>query len=342
MNLFVRSTTLREVIGDQARFPTRLRQLICDAVAGIDTEELEGLLAKHEADPGNFDGTIEANLRRLAPSLVIKANCRISDRTKFDNDIVIEADDALVCLEIEKGNTSRFEFDILKMQAFASRWQRELPGKPIFGAFVVRSDNVVARHISGNARESSYRYLTRLFRLVGQIQPTHIEDILVVGYAMEMPQDEAGRNKRKDSSGRKKRPKAAGELLIQEKGLLPEEALKAGLHGYPTDLIFYLRSRLAECCPTLRENFNPNTRYLSYGLDGGSYDLFVYVQKKDIVIDIRLPADRAEDLRGQGFDVRPRNNYQGRAGWLTGLFVPHDTDMRKLLVALALEAMQEE
>lgn len=333
MKLFVRSATLREVIRDQDRFPTRLRQLICEAVADIDAEELEGLLAKHEADPGNFDGTVEANLRRLGPSLVVKANCRISDSTKFDNDIVIEADDALVCLEIEKGNTSRFEFDILKMQAFASRWKCELPGKPIFGAFVVPADNVVARHISGNARESSYRYLTRLFRLVGQIQPLHIEDILVVGYAMEMPQDEVGRNKR---------PKAPSGLLVQENGLLPEEALKAGLHGYPTDLIFYLRGRLAECCPTLRENFNPNARYLGYGLVGGSYDLFVYVRKNGLLIDIRLPVDRVEDLRSQGFDVRPRNNYQAKAGWLTGLFVPHDTDKRELLVALAMEAIQGE
>lgn len=340
MNLFVRSTTLRD--GDQDRFPTRFRQLLCDAVAGIGAEELEGLLAKHEADPGNFDAKVEANLRELDPSLAVKANCRISDSTKFDNDIVIEADDALVCLEIEKGNMSRFEFDILKMQAFASRWKRELPGKLIFGAFVVPADNVVARHISGNTRESSYRYLTRLFRLVGQIQPLHIEDILVVGYAMEMPQDEISRNKRKDSSGRKKRPKAASELLVQEEGLLPEEALKTGLHGYPTDLIFYLRGRLAECCPTLREKFNPNGPYLGYGLVGGSYDLFVYVQKNDLLIDIRLPADRAEDLRSQGFDVRPRNNYQARAGWLTGVFVPHDTDNRELLVALALEAMQGE
>ena len=78
MNLFVRSVTLREVIGDEGRFPTRLRQPICDAVAGIGAEELAGLLAKHEADPGNFDGMVEANLRRLNSSLAVKANCRIS------------------------------------------------------------------------------------------------------------------------------------------------------------------------------------------------------------------------------------------------------------------------
>ena len=342
MDLFVRSRTLCEVMDGHSRFPTRLRQLLCEAVAGIGTEELEGLSSKHETDRGNFDGKVEANLRGPDPSLVIKANCRISDSTRFDNDMVIEADDALICLEIEKGNLSRFEFDILKMQAFATRWRREPPGKPMFGAFVVRADNVVASHISGNSRESSYRYLARLFRLVGQIQPLHIEDILVVGYAMEMPQDEVGRGRDQGKVSHAGPAKAGSKLLVQDNGLLPEEALRGGLHGYPADLVFHLRARLMEDCPKLREKFNPNGRYLGYGLVGGSDSLYVYVQEKGLLIDVRLSADRAEDLRRQGFEVRSRNNYQAKAGWLTGLFVPHDTDKRQLLIALALEAMQEE
>ena len=340
MNLSVRSTTLREANGEPGRFPKRLGQLICRAVAGIDAEEMSDLLSKHETDPGNFDGKIEARLRELDGALVIDANCRISDRTKFDNDLVIEADDALVCLEIEKGNVSRFEFDILKMQAFAGSRKRQHCGKPIFGAFVVPADNIVARHISGNPRESSFHYLTRLSHLVAEIEPLHLEDILIVGYAMKSARDEDAHGKRRKKRASSKRPGATDNLVVQEKGLLSDKVLSSGLRGYPTDLVFALRSRLAAACPRIREKFNFNSRYVGYGLTNSSDVLYVYVQKKGLLIDIRLSADRADEVRRLGFEVRPRDNYQGKAGWLTGLFVPHDTDKHHEIVALALEALQ--
>ena len=338
MNLFVRSATLRD--GDQGRFPARLRQLICDAVAGIDAEELEGLLAKHEADPRNFDGKVEANLRRRDSSLVVKANCRISDSTKFDNDIVIEADDALVCLEIEKGNMSRFEFDILKMQAFASCWKRELPGKPIFGAFVVRADNVVARHISGNTGESSYRYLMRLCRLVAQIDPFVLDDILIVGYSASIPdeqvtQRETGKMKKTPSNVDKKN---RGNVVAADAGLLPEELLWDVLKGYPRQLVDQLRKRLAAEYPKLREKINRKSKYLGYA-NGGSDAMYVYVQKKRLLIDLRLSSDMTDDVRRLGFKVKPRDSYQSKAGWLTGLIVPHDTDKLDDLARLAIEAL---
>ena len=53
-----------------------------------------------------------------------------------------------------------------------------------------------------------------------------------------------------------------------------------------------------------------------------------------------IAVDRADELRGIGFKVRPRDNYQAKAGWLTGLFVPHDTDKCEEVVALALEAIR--
>ncbi len=129
-------------------------------------------------------------------------------------------------------------------------------------------------------------------------------------------------------------------MLSCDKGLLAKEAIASVLCGYPTDLAFHLRSQLAKSCPQLREKLNPNSRYLGYGTVGESDALYVYVQKKQIVIDIRLPADRAGELRPLGFDVRPRNNYQAKAGWLTGLRVPHDTDRPEVILRLALEALQ--
>jgi len=342
MGLLVRSTTLGEVNGKRACFPDRLRQLLCRALEKIGPGELKDLLAKHESDRGNFDGTVEANLRHLAPSLAITANHRISDQTKFDNDLIIETDDATVCLEIEKGNASRFEFDILKMQAFSNSRKPESRRKPVFGAFVVPADNIVARHISGNARESSFRYLTRLCRLVGQIQPLHVEDILIVGYAMTAQQEDDRQKKDRVKGTRRARTKATSNMLVQDNGLLPEEVVMGTLHAYPIDLLLDLRMRLAKSRPDLREKLNQSSRYLGYGLAGGSDDLYVYVRKQGLLIDIRLPADRADELRGRGFKVRPRDNYQAKAGWLTGLSVPHNTAKRQELAALALEALQGE
>ncbi|MFC1806507.1 hypothetical protein ACFL09_05965 [Planctomycetota bacterium] len=121
MKLLVSSVTLREATGGQAKPLSHLRNAIIRAVEKITAEELSDLLARHEADADNLDGTIEANLRKLDPALKIKADCRISAHTNFNSDLVIEGEDRLVCLEIEKGNTSRFELDILKMMVFACR-----------------------------------------------------------------------------------------------------------------------------------------------------------------------------------------------------------------------------
>jgi hypothetical protein len=341
MNLFVRTVTLLEANGEPSPFPKRLRQLLCSVVEGIDAEAMPDLLSKRETDRGNFDGRIEAGLRELDPLLTIKANCLVSGRTRFDNDLVIDADEALVCVEIEKGCLSRFEFDILKMQAFASSRQLQHPGKPVFGAFVVPDDNLVARHISGNSRESSFRYLKRLCRLVAQVHPLHVEDILIVGYSLASPTDDA-QDRRRKNRGLGKPAKAPGNLALQEKGLLPDDRLRSGLRGFAIDLVVALRSQLAAACPKLREKLNTNTRYLAYGLTDGSDALYVYVQKRAILIDVRVPADRADELRRRGFDLRPRDNYQAKAGWLTGLFVPHDTDKLSEVVSLALEALQED
>lgn len=68
MNLFVRSSTLREGKG----FPEALRQTICQAVKMITAEELPQLLARHETHPDNFDGRVEKNLRVIASALTVR------------------------------------------------------------------------------------------------------------------------------------------------------------------------------------------------------------------------------------------------------------------------------
>jgi len=130
-------------------------------------------------------------------------------------------------------------------------------------------------------------------------------------------------------------------IVGSESGLLPDDVIEQQLRGYPTELVLYLRTRLAERCTGLREKLNVRQRYLGYAT-GPTDALYVYVQKQCLVLDIRLPADRASEVVRRGFQVRPRDNYQAKAGWLTGVRVPHGTDKRDLLVELAFEALQGE
>jgi hypothetical protein len=129
-------------------------------------------------------------------------------------------------------------------------------------------------------------------------------------------------------------------LVIPSDGLLSDEVLATGLGGRPPELVLWLRRRLAAKCRGIKENLNPRSRYLGYARRGRSDALYVYLQRQRLVIDIRLPADRASQVRRLGFEVRPRLNYQGRAGWLTGIRVPYGTQKRGALADLALEALR--
>ena len=135
--------------------------------------------------------------------------------------------------------------------------------------------------------------------------------------------------------------KNLGNVVIADAGLLPEELLWDVLRGYPRELVGKLRKHLAAECPKLREKINRNNRYLGYS-NGGSDAMYVYVSKNGLLIDMRLSADLSDDLRRLGFEVRPRDNYQGKSGWLTGLIVPHDTDKFGDIAKLAIEALSEE
>ena len=335
MRLRVISTTLREVLSDTALFPAPVRQTLCDAVGSIAAADLPPLLAKHESDPANFDGTIESVLRQANPDLSIKANHTISGGARFNNDLVIETDGASICLEIEKGTLSRFEFDILKMQAFACANRSTHGHRPVFGAFIVPDDNVVARHISGNSGESSYRYVRRLLRLVAQAAPSHVEDILVIGYAVDSQADQEVTPVKDDKLPKKQ----ASNVISVEAGLLSEEVVRGALRGLAIEPAMALRAKLQAACPKLREKLNTQSRYLGYGLSDGSDALYVYVQRDGLLLDVKVSTDRADEMRHQGFDVKPRANYQSKIGWLTGLKVPEDTMKLDVIASLAVEAL---
>ena len=345
MNLFTCSTTIHEAAGNSSKFPTSLRQKIFQSVEQISTDDMNELLSKHESDPGNFDGRIEANLRTILPNASISSNQIISNKTRFNSDIVIHIGDVSVCLEIEKGYTSRFEFDILKMQTFASTLHQKYPNRKVFGAFIVPADNVVARHISGNSNESSYKYLSRLSRLVAQITPPLLEDILIIGYSTsELTTSVAPTEKRKSVSAKhtvnRDIPLKNKYLVNSDKGKKGLIDIKQKLDIYPLELILALRGSLASEFPNLCEKVNYKSPYLGYSNGNQSDALYVYMQKKKMVIDMRVSKEEAENLREKGVTVKPRNNFQGRAGWLTGVSVPYDSDKLNVIVQLAKLALK--
>lgn len=340
MKLIVESETSREILGKASSFPKTLREALCDSVREISIDNMEALLKKHETNPANFDSLVEKNLRQANDSLDITRNCRISPHRRFNHDLVIKTDDALVCVEIEKGYLARFEFDILKMLAFCSERRQKIdPGVALYGAFIVPGDNVVASHISGNSNESSYRYLKRIAGLVALIQPSLLDDILILGYAVEEPVHKTNRRAKGQDKHKKSGAKEPSQV-VQSDGLLSDENLTE-LRGYPSDLWRYLRERLASRCPNLREKFNPKSRYLGYA-NKRSDAVYVYIQKQGLRIDLRLAADQADELRSRGFEIRSNDNYQSKSGWLTGLRVPHDTTQQDEIVNLMLEALQVE
>lgn len=331
MKLSVSSFTMQESAGQVGTFPKAIKQKICNAIEAISIDEMSKLMAEHESSAENFDGQVERNLRVQAPQMSIEANRRILPRTKFDNDLVIEAGGNVVCVEIEKGTMSRFEFDILKMQALAHQCRKKATRAKVYGAFIVPMDNLVARHISGRKDESSYAYLKRLSRLVGATDQGLLADILVVGYSTTAPIQKS----------RKSRSVATDNIVIASKGvLLPDEVIANALRGCPVDVVRRLRKELLAACPSLREKLNRNSRYLGYAMGNRSDALYVYVQKKRLLLDIRIPKEREEELRQQGFQIRPRDNYQSKSGWLTGLVVPADMADLSKVTDLALEAVQ--
>ena len=326
--MYIYDTTLREICGAKSTFPVSLRQIICQSVKDIPTEEMDQLLSKSETDPNNFDGRIEANIRSHSPGdITISTNHPISNQTKFNCDIVIHMDDVSVCLEIEKGYLARFELDILKMQVLADTLRQKVHKKQIYGAFIVPADNVVARHISGNRNESSFKYLIRLSRLICEMESLSLSDILIVGYRKTEPE-----------VGDKSKKNLADRLAKGPPGI---DMIKEVLPSYPLNQVARIREKLYSEIPRLQEHLNTKGRYLSYSNGEQSHALYVYIQKKRLVLDIRASKEYAEKVRKQGFKVNPKNNYQGKAGWLTGVSVPHESDRLNVVMELALLALEE-
>ncbi|HUU15695.1 MAG TPA: DUF6141 family protein [Sedimentisphaerales bacterium] len=115
-------------------------------------------------------------------------------------------------------------------------------------------------------------------------------------------------------------------VTMAERGLLEESVWKNALRGFPLGLLSSIRANLVETVPGLKEKFNRNGCYFGYWIGSEKDRVYIYIQQKNLRIDLCISRDLEEDIRRQGFNVHYVNNYQGRTGWLTGWKVPHSTN----------------
>lgn len=114
-------------------------------------------------------------------------------------------------------------------------------------------------------------------------------------------------------------------LMESSGGLLPENNWLHFFSNYPADSIrqlILLRIDLAKRIPAITEKVNGKTHYFGYRLGQSAQRLYIYVQRKKIVVDINIDKNQVEKL---GYKVTCRNNFQRRAGWpTTGWEIPYE------------------
>jgi hypothetical protein len=114
-------------------------------------------------------------------------------------------------------------------------------------------------------------------------------------------------------------------IIRAEKGLLDEKDWELVLKKYPTALVCLIREKLRRKMPEINEKFNRNSRYFGYWIGNDKDKIYIYVQKKRLVIDMFISPDFITDIEKLGFKVKPRTNFQERADWLTGWEIPQST-----------------
>jgi hypothetical protein len=115
-------------------------------------------------------------------------------------------------------------------------------------------------------------------------------------------------------------------VILSEKGLVNGSVWESEMKDYPTTLVCLIRERLVKEMPTINEKVNTYGHYFGYWKGQDKDRAYLCVQKKCLRIDLCISREHEKDLQNQGYIVKYHNNYQGRAGWLTGWRVPHNTE----------------
>jgi hypothetical protein len=113
-------------------------------------------------------------------------------------------------------------------------------------------------------------------------------------------------------------------VIRAKEGLLAKTHWQRTLQAYPTSLITRVRKKL-EKIPGITEKFNSNSRYFGYWIGDNKDRVYIYVQKKKLRIDLYIDRKFEENISKEISKVDYVNNWQGKAGWLTGWQVPQST-----------------
>ncbi len=138
------------------------------------------------------------------------------------------------------------------------------------------------------------------------------------------------------------RGKKGTYVIRAKRDLLNDTTWRRTLKDYPTSLICLIRERLLKKIPGLTEKFNTHSRYFGYWKGQQKDKAYIFVQKKTLCIHLFISRDYEGEIRraGAGFEIRYSHNFQGRAGWLTGWYVPHSTKNINVVVRYLSKAFE--
>ncbi|MFC1739315.1 hypothetical protein ACFL1G_09745 [Planctomycetota bacterium] len=142
---------------------------------------------------------------------------------------------------------------------------------------------------------------------------------------------------------KKTRGKKGMYLIHPDKGfgLVEDYKWEAYLKKYPDELIRQIRLKLTERLSGLNEKFNHKSRYFGYWFLNGSDKLYIFVQKKNLCILLDISRHYEGEIRRAGFKIRHWHNFQGKADWLTGWYVPYSKTDVNFVVNRLCKAFEE-
>ncbi len=134
---------------------------------------------------------------------------------------------------------------------------------------------------------------------------------------------------------------AGNEIIQTDTGLLADKIWKAQLRNYPTDLLSLIRKLLLAKVPDLGEKFNQAGLYFGYRVGNRKDKAYIYVQKKNLIIDLCISPNFTTEVKQDGLEVKHRNNFQGKDDWLTGCRIPQSTLDPKPAVKWLCKALEK-
>jgi len=167
----MRSMTLNK----PSSFPANLRK---DIECICDSAEVKQACKEHTKSPGGkiLDIYFADQLASRGYS-VRRDRLFVTEKSKFDLDLLISGPNWRVAVLIEGGKAARVDLDLLKFIAWG---KKEDNASTSFVAFIA-SDKLLLRNITGTRSETAFDYLVRLRALFSAAAPK-VADLLAVEF----------------------------------------------------------------------------------------------------------------------------------------------------------------